>query len=377
MTVIVGQEIRTTAGDLIGVFLREAIPVGLSPAEAAAAVHDQGGLVGIAHPFDRFRGSVGRGETEALEAVASQVDWIEAWNARLLIGDGNARAAELAKRLGVPGVAVSDAHTTLEVGIAWTAVTAADPSTAEGLRAALAGPLELVTGRASRVRAAARARGEARAARSRAWPRPGRDGDAMTSIPPLAAAAPEPQDPEVRADQLSLGRRLRQPRTLISLILPLVLLGLFVSALPGFKLDELPGKLASANPWLLIGAFVVFYAGFPLRGLRWAFLVRQSGFELKVRDSMEIIFLSWLVNCLVPAKLGDVYRAYLLKINSTVSLSRTFGTVFIERILDLFAIVTLGLAAGFVSFRGRLPGRRPDRLRDRRRRGAAPRGAGC
>ena len=151
LTVIVGQEIRTTAGDLIGAFLREAVPVGLSPAEAIIAVHEQGGLVGIAHPFDRFRGSVGRGEAEALEAVAAQVDWIETWNARLLVGDGNVRAAELAKRLGVAGVAVSDAHTTLEVGIASTVVVAADPSTPEGLRTALAGPLELVTGRASRL----------------------------------------------------------------------------------------------------------------------------------------------------------------------------------------------------------------------------------
>jgi len=57
----------------------------------------------------------------------------------------------------------------------------------------------------------------------------------------------------------------------------------------------------------------------------------------------------------VPAKLGDIYRAYLLKINSNVSLSRTVGTVFIERILDLFAIVVLGLAAGFVSFRAGMP----------------------
>ena len=55
------------------------------------------------------------------------VDWIEAWNARLLVGDGNTRAAELAKRLGVPGVAVSDAHTTLEVGIASTIVSAPIP----------------------------------------------------------------------------------------------------------------------------------------------------------------------------------------------------------------------------------------------------------
>ena len=50
-----------------------------------------------------------------------------------------------------------------------------------------------------------------------------------------------------------------------------------------------------------------------------------------------------------------MYRAYLLKINSTVSLSRTFGTVFIERLLDLFAIAILGLAAGFWSFRTGFP----------------------
>ena len=147
--ILVGQEIRTTAGDLIGVFVREAVPSGLTPAEAIAAVHEQGGLVGIAHPFDRFRGSLGRGEAAALEEIAAAVDWIEAWNARLMLGDGNARALDLAQRLGRPGVAVSDAHTTLEVGIASTVVTG-DPSTPEGLRDSLAGPIELVTGRASR-----------------------------------------------------------------------------------------------------------------------------------------------------------------------------------------------------------------------------------
>jgi len=160
----------------------------------------------------------------------------------------------------------------------------------------------------------------------------------------------------VTADQLSLGRRLRQRRTIVSLVLPLFLLVLFARALPGFKLDQVPGLILQANPLLLLAAFLVFYAGFPLRGYRWALLIRGTGFPLRVRDATEIIFISWLVNCLVPAKLGDLYRAYLLKINSTVSLSRTFGTVFIERILDLFAIVTLGLASGYWSFRGRLPG---------------------
>ncbi len=162
-------------------------------------------------------------------------------------------------------------------------------------------------------------------------------------------------DERAAAEQLSLGRRLRQPRTIVSIVLPIVLLVLFVRALPGFKLSELPGDVGAANKLFLLGALAIFYVGFPLRGLRWAILIRGTGYGLPVRDSTEIIFISWLVNCLVPAKLGDVYRAYLLKINSSVSLSRTFGTVFIERILDLFAIVVLGLASGFVSFRGRLP----------------------
>ena len=177
---------------------------------------------------------------------------------------------------------------------------------------------------------------------------------AMDVVAPVpGAGTPEA---EISADQISLGRRLRQPRTILSLILPIFLLVLFARSLPGFNLAELPSKILAANGWLLLLAFVIFYAGFPIRGLRWVVLVRATGYPLRVRDSTEIIFISWLVNCLVPAKLGDLYRAYLLKLNAAVSLSRTFGTVFIERILDLFAIVILGLGAGFVSFRGRLPG---------------------
>jgi hypothetical protein len=171
---------------------------------------------------------------------------------------------------------------------------------------------------------------------------------------PDRPAAPD-DERDISAEQLSLGRRLRQPRTIVSIVLPIGLLVLFVRSLPGFRLDELPGTILGADPLLLLAAFAIFYVGFPLRGLRWALIVSRSGHRLGPRDATEIIFLSWLVNCLVPAKLGDLYRAWLLKLNSPVSLSRTFGTVFIERVLDLFAIVTLGLAAGFVSFRTGLP----------------------
>ena len=116
-----------------------------------------------------------------------------------------------------------------------------------------------------------------------------------------------------------------------------------------------PELILQANPALVLLAFVVFYLGFPLRGYRWERLLRETGFVIGLRNSTEILYLSWFVNCVVPAKLGDVYRAYLLKMNSPASLSRTFGTVFIERILDIFAIAILGLAAGFWSFRSGLP----------------------
>lgn len=190
------------------------------------------------------------------------------------------------------------------------------------------------------------------------------EADTTLDPRPLRAAPPETAGSRATSDdaaeqepdaaQMSLARRLRQPRTIISIAIPLVIIAIFV-ALNGEQLRRVPTLILAASPGLILAGFVVFYAGFPLRGLRWATLLRGTGLRIPVRDSSEIIFLSWLVNCIVPAKLGDVYRAYLLKINSTASLSRTFGTVFIERVLDLCAIALLGIAAGFWSFRDGLP----------------------
>lgn len=146
LTIIVGEEIRTREGDLIGLFLSEAIPPGLPAAEAVGAIRAQGGLVGIPHPFDRFRGSLMRDET--MTGLAAQVDWIEVHNARLFGSSGNERAAALAHASGRPGVAVSDAHTILEIGVASTALDG-DPSTAAGLLEALSGRIDLLTGRAT------------------------------------------------------------------------------------------------------------------------------------------------------------------------------------------------------------------------------------
>jgi len=162
------------------------------------------------------------------------------------------------------------------------------------------------------------------------------------------------EDEPTEVAPISLGRRLRQPRTILSIVVPLAIIAFFLY-LNRERLAQVPDLILQANPALVLLAFFVFYLGFPLRGYRWERLLRETGFVIGLRDSVEILYISWFVNCVVPAKLGDVYRAYLLKMNSLASLSRTFGTVFIERILDIFAIAILGLAAGFWSFRNGMP----------------------
>jgi uncharacterized protein (TIRG00374 family) len=182
---------------------------------------------------------------------------------------------------------------------------------------------------------------------------PGGPADRPHDLPPYPVVTTD-LEREPDAEQMSIARRLRQPRTLISIAVPVAVIAVFV-AINGNQLATVPGLVLAANPVLALLAFAVFYLGFPLRGRRWSILLQGTGVRVGTKDATEIIFLSWLVNCVVPAKLGDVYRAYLLKINSTASLSRTFGTVFIERVLDLFAIALLGLAAGYWSFRSGLP----------------------
>ena len=148
ITIIVGSEVRTQAGDMIALFIERPLQVGLPPEEAIAAIRAQGGLVGIPHPFDAWRGSLLL--DDRFLALLPLIDFIEGWNARLVAPGGNQRAAELAATHGIPSVASSDAHSIMEIGNAASILTG-DPSTPAGLRAALAAPHELITGRGSFV----------------------------------------------------------------------------------------------------------------------------------------------------------------------------------------------------------------------------------
>lgn len=117
LKIIVGEEIKTTHGEIIGLFIREEIPPDLSPEETVAQIKAQGGLVYIPHPFDRLRRS--RLEESKLLELLPQIDIIEVYNARITVQADNLRAEELARNSNLLRAAGSDAHCTYELGRAY------------------------------------------------------------------------------------------------------------------------------------------------------------------------------------------------------------------------------------------------------------------
>jgi predicted metal-dependent phosphoesterase TrpH len=115
--VILSEEIKSSEGEIIGWFLREPIPKGLSPEDTVRAIRGQGGLVCVPHPFDRLRSSPLK--TAALLRILPDVDAVEAFNARTSIRADNRRSARFVYDHGKVASAGSDAHWHPEIGGAW------------------------------------------------------------------------------------------------------------------------------------------------------------------------------------------------------------------------------------------------------------------
>jgi predicted metal-dependent phosphoesterase TrpH len=115
--VIVAEEIATTGGEIMGLFLSEGINPGISPQEAISRIRNQGGLVAIPHPFGRSLPWHGNVLTSV--EILSQVDIIEAFNSRTPFFASIRRAQMLAKEQGKAASAGSDAHTLGEIGRAY------------------------------------------------------------------------------------------------------------------------------------------------------------------------------------------------------------------------------------------------------------------
>jgi hypothetical protein len=112
--IIVGEEIMTTQGELLGYFMTETVPPGLTPEETIRRLRVQGAVISVSHPFDRLR--KGAWEEEDLTRIINDVDAIEIFNARCVFPADNGKAVEYAKWRGILGTVGSDAHSNAEYG---------------------------------------------------------------------------------------------------------------------------------------------------------------------------------------------------------------------------------------------------------------------
>lgn len=112
--IIVGEEVMAREGEVMGLFLKEEVPRGLSALETMEAIKEQGALVCIPHPFDRFRSGLLR--RAPWEELLPLVDMVEVYNARTFLPGDNRMAQEFAERHGLVATVGSDAHAPGELG---------------------------------------------------------------------------------------------------------------------------------------------------------------------------------------------------------------------------------------------------------------------
>jgi predicted metal-dependent phosphoesterase TrpH len=130
--IIVGEEIMTSHGEIIGLYLTATVPGGLSPLDTIRRIKDQGGLVYIPHPFETIRKGVG---PQTLEEIAEYIDIMEVCNGRVFLQNRSSQAVVWARLNQKVGAASSDAHGVKGVGKTFSSL--AELPTKEGLVALL------------------------------------------------------------------------------------------------------------------------------------------------------------------------------------------------------------------------------------------------
>ncbi|MBI4294590.1 MAG: flippase-like domain-containing protein [Chloroflexi bacterium] len=159
--------------------------------------------------------------------------------------------------------------------------------------------------------------------------------------------------PVSNGQEISLAGRFLNPRTIISLIVGGAFI-YFIFTRLDVNLQEMWRNIQSSNPVLYILALVSYYASFPLRGLRWRLLLGNIGLHREASKPLPssfrlggLILISWFVNCILYGRLGDAYRAYLVKEDTGGgSFSKAIGTVLAERVLDMVVVFLLLLTVG-------------------------------
>lgn len=153
--------------------------------------------------------------------------------------------------------------------------------------------------------------------------------------------------------KISLRQELLKKRTILSFILGLFLITLFLSRT---NLQQIVQYLHRVDPLFIGLAFASHYATYIFRADRWRRMLRQAGFSGRWLDLAKIIFVFQSIDCVIPAKIGDIYGAHLMRTNFAMSRSYSFATIFLWRILDLVIVLAVAVSTTAILFGSKLPG---------------------
>lgn len=173
----------------------------------------------------------------------------------------------------------------------------------------------------------------------------------MTEHPDVpVSSSPEGEAPE------SLGRKFLSWKTFVSFGLAIAIM---VFMFRGMDIDirDSLRQIRRANVPLFLGALLSYYVTFFIRGYRWKMMLGDAGINEKngysipgLTGMFQIFVMSWFANSVLPARLGDAYRSFLLKQRAKASFGISFGTILAERLIDLVVLVTVLLLSGLVVF---------------------------
>ncbi|MFQ5614548.1 MAG: YbhN family protein, partial [Anaerolineae bacterium] len=113
--------------------------------------------------------------------------------------------------------------------------------------------------------------------------------------------------------------------------------------------------LRRIQPGYLLIAIAIHYSGFLMRGDRWRRLLGALGHPVNFTYATALVMAGWFVSALIPARLGDVARAWMLRRDQGVPMAEGFGSIAAERALDIFAILLLALLSATLALRDRTP----------------------
>ena len=168
-----------------------------------------------------------------------------------------------------------------------------------------------------------------------------------------AAVAIETRAPE-EISTPAITSRLLTRRTVLSLLATLVIVVIAVWRAP-IDWSSSWSDIRHADLRLYLLGVIAYYSAFAVRALRWQLLLRNTGERCPYLPLLETLTASFFVNCIVPAKMGDLYRAFLLRTREGVGAMKAFGTIITERLLDLFVLMGLLVLAGGLTYRQRVP----------------------